>query len=313
MLAEKANPKRTPKNVLGKDDFMKLFIAQMQSQDPLSPQDSSQMAAQMAQFNGLEQMMNVNKSLETMLQNQAGDRAVSMVNYVGKEVDVGTGMLKWDKGKLTKTTFEVDQPLGSAFVEVRDSSGRVIAQKDLGNIMPGEHNLKWDGKLKDNSEANPGIYHFSVVGKSVEGQDVPIPIKSKVKITGVDLQTPGGAFFTELGKLAVKEVASVGIQGFEDAKMATATLETPVAKTKDNNSNTDKEEKTEAKLPPPADEIPTNSTLANSESDGGVNLPVATAKQTAEGIEAAEEDPADPAGISPGLGNLNIPVTFAGG
>ena len=95
MLAEKANPKRSPKNTLGKDDFMKLFIAQMQSQDPLNPQDSSQMAAQMAQFNGLEQMMNVNKTLETLLQSQSTDRAVGMVNYVGKEVDVGAGLLKW--------------------------------------------------------------------------------------------------------------------------------------------------------------------------------------------------------------------------
>jgi flagellar basal-body rod modification protein FlgD len=229
MLSEKANPKRTPKNQLGKDDFMKLFIAQMQSQDPLSPQDSSQMAAQMAQFNSLEQMMNVNKTLENMLQSQTTDRAISMVNYVGKEVDVGTGMLKWDKNKMTKTTFEVDQPLANAFVEVRDGSGQVIASKELGNLMPGEHRLKWDGVLKSGISANPGIYHFSVVGKSVEGQDVPIPIKSKVKITGVDLQSQGGAFFTELGKLAIKDVASVGMQGFDDNKPLMQTVEAPAA------------------------------------------------------------------------------------
>jgi len=220
MLAEKANPKRAPKNTLGKDDFMKLFIAQMQSQDPLNPQDSSQMAAQMAQFNGLEQMMNVNKTLETMLQSQTTDRAVGMVNYVGKEVDVGTGLLKWDKNKLTKGTFEIDQALANAFVEVRDSSGQVVSQQDLGNLMPGEHNLKWDGKLKDGRPANNGIYHFSIVGKSVDGQDVPIPIKSKVKVTGIDLKSDGGAFFTELGKIGVKDVASVGLQGFDEAKAA---------------------------------------------------------------------------------------------
>jgi hypothetical protein len=49
---------------------------------------------------------------------------------------------------------------------------------------------------------------------------VPIPIKSKVKVTGIDLKSDGGAFFTELGKIGVKDVASVGLQGFDEAKAA---------------------------------------------------------------------------------------------
>ena len=220
MLSEKSNPARTPKNTLGKDDFMKLFIAQMQSQDPMNPQDATQMSAQMAQFNSLEQMMNLNKTLESMLKGQSTDRAVSMVNYVGKEVDLGNGMLKWDKNTLTKSIFEVEQPLANAFVEVRDAGGQVIAQQDLGNLMPGEHNVRWDGKLKDGSPANSGVYNFSLVGKTVEGGDVQIPIKAKVKVTGIDMKTEGGAFFTEIGKIDINDIASVGLQGFEDAKMA---------------------------------------------------------------------------------------------
>ena len=220
MLSEKSNPARTPKNTLGKDDFMKLFIAQMQSQDPMNPQDATQMSAQMAQFNSLEQMMNLNKTLESMLKGQSTDRAVSMVNYVGKEVDLGNGMLKWDKNTLTKSIFEVEQPLANAFVEVRDAGGLVIAQQELGNLMPGEHNVRWDGKLKDGSPANSGVYNFSLVGKTVEGGDVQIPIKARVKVTGIDLKTEGGAFFTEIGKIDINDIASVGLQGFEEAKIA---------------------------------------------------------------------------------------------
>lgn len=222
MLNERNNPSRTPKNQLGKDDFLKLFIAQMQNQDPTNPQDSSQMAAQMAQFNGLEQMMNVNTTLTSMLKAQDQGRAAQMIDYVGKEVDVGTGMLKFDKNKLTKSTFNIDQPLGQAVLEVRDGSGQVLSQEELGSLMPGEHNVKWAGRLKDGQVASPGLYNFQIVGKSVEGQDVSIPIKSKVKITGIDLKTDGGAFFTELGKIQMKDVTSVGIDGFADIKAAPA-------------------------------------------------------------------------------------------
>ena len=226
MLSEKSNPQRTPKNTLGKDDFMKLFIAQMQTQDPLNPQDATQMSAQMAQFNSLEQMMNLNKSLETMIKGQSTDRAVSMVNYVGKEVDIGNGLLKWDKNKLTKSTFEIDQPIANAAVEVRDGSGQVVSQEDLGNLMPGEHNVKWSGKMKDGNTANPGIYNFAIIAKTTDGQDVTIPIKTKVKVTGIDMQSEGGAFFTEVGKIDIKDIASVGLQGFDDAKQALNNLGT---------------------------------------------------------------------------------------
>ena len=61
---------------LGKDDFLKLLIAQMKNQDPQSPADSSQMAAQLAQFSSVEQLANINQALtaqataQTTLMNQ---------------------------------------------------------------------------------------------------------------------------------------------------------------------------------------------------------------------------------------------------
>jgi flagellar basal-body rod modification protein FlgD len=311
MLAEKANPKRAPKNTLGKDDFMKLFIAQMQSQDPLNPQDSSQMAAQMAQFNGLEQMMNVNKTLETMLQSQTTDRAVGMVDYIGKEVDIGSGMLKWNKNKLTKSTFEVEQPLANAFIEVRDSSGQVISQQDLGNLMPGEHNVKWDGKLKDGSPANAGIYHFSLIGKTVDGQETPIPIKGKVKVTGVDLKTDGGAFFTELGKIGIKDVASVGLQGFEEARASTAPaveqLARPQGNPLDQGSDDASDIANETQEAAAQNTLPGDlADMVDANQPGG---PVIRAPQLAT-AEPEIESPARSG--SPGnMGNLNIPVTIA--
>jgi flagellar basal-body rod modification protein FlgD len=245
MLSDKSNPQRTPKNTLGKDDFMKLFIAQMQAQDPLNPQDATQMSAQMAQFNSLEQMMNLNKSLDTMIKGQSTDRAVSMVNYVGKEVDIGNGLLKWDKNKLTKSTFEIDQPLANAAVEVRDGSGQIVSQEDLGNLMPGEHNVKWTGKMKDGNTANSGIYNFAIIAKTTDGQEVAVPIKTKVKVTGIDMQAEGGAFFTEVGKIDIKDIASVGLQGFDEAKTAMNTLQKTPIKEAGNEITEAKNEDTE--------------------------------------------------------------------
>lgn len=64
----------TGKNSLGKDDFLKLLMTQMQNQDPTKPMDDTQSIAQLAQFSSLEQMQNLNASMTSLkASNMIGD------------------------------------------------------------------------------------------------------------------------------------------------------------------------------------------------------------------------------------------------
>lgn len=47
--------------------FMTLLVAQLKNQDPLAPQDGTQFVAQLAQFNSLDQLINIRQSLEQLL------------------------------------------------------------------------------------------------------------------------------------------------------------------------------------------------------------------------------------------------------
>jgi flagellar basal-body rod modification protein FlgD len=72
--------------VLGKDDFLKMLIAQLKNQDPLNPQEGAEFAAQMAQFSSLEQLTNLNTTLETQAQNSLNLFNAQAINLVGKEI-----------------------------------------------------------------------------------------------------------------------------------------------------------------------------------------------------------------------------------
>ncbi len=69
-------------NDLGKDAFLKLLIAELSNQDPLNPMEDREFISQMATFSSLEQMQNMNKTLEDM----AEANKFSAVSYIGKAV-----------------------------------------------------------------------------------------------------------------------------------------------------------------------------------------------------------------------------------
>lgn len=79
---------RKTSNELGKDDFLKLLITQMENQDPTEPMENTEFIAQMAQFSSLEQMTNMSSSFEKMANYITETTATSAL---GKTVELNVG------------------------------------------------------------------------------------------------------------------------------------------------------------------------------------------------------------------------------
>ncbi len=79
---------RKSNHELGKDDFLKILIAQMSNQDPTSPMENTEFIAQMAQFSSLEQMKNMSQNFEKLAVLMNSTEAQ---NYLGKTVDIDIG------------------------------------------------------------------------------------------------------------------------------------------------------------------------------------------------------------------------------
>lgn len=220
-LADQTKEKRVPKNELGKDDFLKLFVTQLQNQDPLNPEADTEMAAKLAQFNGLEQMLNVNKSLEKMLAEQNTTRNLQLVNYVGRDVIVDGGRVRITDGKPTPTEYKVENDAAQSVLEVRNSSGILVHQIDLGPVNAGTHSLKWDGKDKDGKSIPDGSYTLSMTARNLDGKPVPVDLTSRVKVTGIDINNKDGGLYSEFGKIKLEQIKSVGLNGY-DVNMADA-------------------------------------------------------------------------------------------
>ena len=94
----------TPRDpsILGKDDFLKLLVGQMQNQDPLNPTDGAEYMQQMTQFSILEQITNLGQTTSAAASNEYDQNAIALI---GKEIS----FLKTDaEGKLTTATGRVE-------------------------------------------------------------------------------------------------------------------------------------------------------------------------------------------------------------
>ncbi|MBZ4682598.1 MAG: flagellar basal-body rod modification protein FlgD [Fusobacteriaceae bacterium] len=118
---QESSPVVNESQKLGKDDFMKLLIAEMTNQDPLDPKTNTESIAQMAQFSALEQGENLNKSFNSMLRFQTLNTLSSSAQMIGKytkaQID-GEEIV----GQIKSTHLEN----GQVFANVVDSENQEI-------------------------------------------------------------------------------------------------------------------------------------------------------------------------------------------
>lgn len=86
LINKKRDERQTGNGTLGKDDFMKILIAQLQNQDPTDPMKDTEFIAQMAQFSALEQTMNLTKAFEKFAESQNQSQLIQYNSFVGKNV-----------------------------------------------------------------------------------------------------------------------------------------------------------------------------------------------------------------------------------
>jgi len=172
---------------LNKDDFMKLFLTQMQNQDPLAPQDGSAMVAQLAQITQVEQSYNTNTNLKNLLDAANNSSSMSAVSFIGKMISAQGSQVNLTPGVPAALNFNLSRAADQVQVVVQDAAGRTVRTMSLGKTASGDGALAWDGKDGNNSALPAGLYSFSVTGVNADGSTFSGTPLIKTVVDGVKL------------------------------------------------------------------------------------------------------------------------------
>jgi flagellar basal-body rod modification protein FlgD len=196
---------------LNKDDFMKLFVAQLKNQDPLAPQDSSAMVAQLAQITQVEQSYNTNTNLKNLLEAANSSSSMSAVSFIGKTITAQGSQVNLSPGGQPQLNFNLASAAKLVQVAIQDSNGHTVRTVNMGSTPPGEGTLVWDGKDNNNSAVPAGLYSFSVAGLAPDGSSFSGTPLIKAVVDGVKLDQ--GTTVLTAGGIEVPLVSVMTVKG----------------------------------------------------------------------------------------------------
>jgi len=139
-----------PNSQLDKDAFLKLFIKELEMQDPTDPMDTDKMLDQTSQLTTLEMNQNMEKTLQTLTTQLSQNQSLNTINAIGKMADTGNRYIDvTDKDTSKSFDLYFGDDIQSGNVIIKDKNGNIVKEFPLNPHSKGILSFNWD--LTDNN------------------------------------------------------------------------------------------------------------------------------------------------------------------
>jgi len=172
---------------LDKDAFLKLLVAQLKHQDPNSPLQPHELAAQLAQFTSVEQLTQLNDAMATQTEASQMAALVGQSNLsaslIGREVQAAGDLVRVPTTGSAKVTVDIAGAGGAATLTLKDDAGNTVAKRSIGSLQAGNNQT-----LTLPADLPPGRWHYAIEVKSAGDATTTVATYTTGVVTAVEFK-----------------------------------------------------------------------------------------------------------------------------
>ena len=172
------------------DRFLKLLVAQINSQDPLNPMDNAQMTSQMAQINTVSGIQQLNETLKGMAGQFSSLQSMQGASLIGRDAVIEGDSLSFE-GSVARGALALPQDAQQVYVDIYGKNGELIDTIDMGARGAGTHAFEWDAGSVDVSK----VGHFAVRANN-GGDEITAAPMTRVPVQSVGMNA--GSMYLQL-------------------------------------------------------------------------------------------------------------------
>lgn len=195
---------KTTKNALGTDyeSFLKLLTAQISNQDPLSPMESTDFIAQLAQLSTVEQSVKTNESLSEISRQMSTMTSMADIGLLGKKVSMATDRIELDRGS-GRISYELAAESDTVAIHILDLQGNVVRSVD-GPVSPTDERMyvEWDGRDSAGNMMPDGIFRVEINAEGADANTIAYNTFAEVEVDSIALDPDGTTLVLSNGQTA---------------------------------------------------------------------------------------------------------------
>jgi flagellar basal-body rod modification protein FlgD len=165
--------------------FLTLLTTQLQHQDPLSPLDTNQFTQQLVEFSSVEQQVNMNANLQTLISLQQTSEATSAMQFLGSNVTLGGTTASLAANSPATWSLNSASP-ATASVTITSSTGQTAFSGTV-SLNAGSQSYSWNGQGNNGVTWPAGQYTLAINATSANGQPVSVSTQVQGTVSGVNL------------------------------------------------------------------------------------------------------------------------------
>ncbi len=188
--------------------FLTLLTTQLKNQDPTSPMDSNQFTQQLVMYSQVEQQIDTNSNLKTLIGQGTSQAGTYAAAYLGHMVSVTNGQASLSGG-AANWTYTLGATAATASLSVTNSAGQVVFTGPA-ETASGAHAFAWNGKDNNGNTLPDGVYKLSVAAADSASSKIATSVASAGKVAQVDMTGGTPQFVIGNMEVGLGDIGAVG-------------------------------------------------------------------------------------------------------